>query len=156
MKTKRPLPYTEGSIKKISDFFLKPLIEYKPEHQNLRQFLERLLHITERDITQYRATKDFSFVGKYVGTPNAPVWGIKTGLIKAGRQVWARVDSTHEDRIDVEIYSGKGSKTKIFQLTRREFNEKVKPFVEEVVMPEREQKYLVQGAWVYARRLRRD
>lgn len=153
MKKKRPQPYKQGVIQKIANLFIRPLMKHKPPGRGMKQFLEDIFNTETREITQYVTKKDFSFVGALVKVPNRPYPGIKSGNIVVGTQVWVRIDSTHDDRVDVEVYGGQGKSEKVYQLTQKEFREKVKPFVEKVVMPERDKRFYLNRQWVLESRL---
>lgn len=116
----RPNPYEQGSIKKIADILLLPLIKAKPKLLDIRDWLEECFAIKTRSIHRYVAKKDFKLIGHFYQCPSKVSVGLGNRDIKMGMEVWVRVDSENSNRIDVEINRNKLG-TQIFKLTKLQF-----------------------------------
>jgi hypothetical protein len=156
VKTKRRPPHTQGKFSEIVRLFLRPLLEHKLPTMSVEQYLAEILHVKSRPITPYVVTKGFSFVGTDVSVTNDPRPNVDTGLIRRGSSVWVREDKKLQ-RVDLEITSGQGRKIRIFQLQPEDYAKKARPYLKEVKLPEREQKFLMPwGQWVRASRVRKS
>lgn len=135
----RPEPHTQGVLAIIYKHFFGALIKYKPGNyatdyttdprmrgaaesasaMTLKEWMEALFHLKDRDITRYISGKNFKMPGLYYQTANVKVQGIGYRTVNAGDEVYVRTDATIPDSVDVEVL---GSRQNVFCLTRLEWN----------------------------------
>lgn len=118
MPKKRPRPYKEGVLKEIYQYFIKPLLYLKPFNVHLQDWLEQVFCVEDRTIVRYRAKRKFKIPGLLWLSTNNLVEGTMNRHVTANTEVWIRKDVTMPDRIDVEIFGGRGEKKQVFILTR--------------------------------------
>ena len=114
-------PYNEGSLQRIADLFIKPLIPLKPTNMSYKEWLRRIFHVETREISKYRARKPFNMLGHYLETANVKTQGIGYRPVKRNDLLWVRTDSTMPDKVEIEIQSGVGSKSQVFELNQEEW-----------------------------------
>lgn len=123
--------YDEGSIKRIGELFIKPLVILKPDRMSLKRWLENLFHTDDREIAKYRAKQSFNLMGLYKETANVKVQGAGYRHVKWNALLWVRTDTATPDQIDIEIQSGTGNKSQVFQLNQEEWSRTL-PFLKKV------------------------
>lgn len=117
----RPDPITQGSYREIYEKFFGPLIQYKPPHYSIKDWLEELFHFRHRDIVRYVAKRSFTLPGLYYLAPLMPVQGIGFRSVKEGDELFVRTDARTPDVVDVEFHGGQGGKEQVFRLTASEW-----------------------------------
>lgn len=117
----RPEPMDQGSMKEIFRLFFAPLMAYKPNAMESREWMEYLFHLRDRDITRYEVKRNFIMPGLLLAAPLTAIQGIGYRRIKAGTEMYVREDISMPDVVHVEVQAGHGSPIQVFQLTRSEF-----------------------------------
>lgn len=115
-KKPRPDPFSEGVISLIYKWFFGPLIFYKPHDMAIKEWLEYLFDVKNREITRYRVTKPFTVPGLYYSAPLVKVQGIGYRELKEDDILWVRRDARNPDTIDVEFMGGQGRADQVFAL----------------------------------------
>jgi hypothetical protein len=118
----RPEPFSEGSITEIYKYFFGPLIHYKPALMPIKDWMEILFDLKNREITRYLVERPFHMPGLYYSAPAMKVQGIGYRDVKPDSIIWVRKDARNPDQIDVEFLGGQGKKDQMFQLTEHEWD----------------------------------
>jgi len=103
-------PQDEGAIKRIYEWFFKPLRQYKPETMTLSEWNETLFDSRNVEILQYRARRDFTLPGLYHRSPQVKIQGLGYRAVNKG------------DMIEVQYFGGPGQKDQLFTLNQSEWN----------------------------------
>lgn len=120
-KPERPDPFTEGSIADIYRHFFGRLIIYKPPNMAIKDWLEVLFDIPNRDIGRWKVSRDFRMPGLYYEAASTPIQGIGYRAVKAGAELWVRRDARDLNIVDVEWLGGQGNKDQVFRLNESEW-----------------------------------
>jgi hypothetical protein len=103
MKRREKHAFEEGSAKAIWTRIIAPLIRYKPQDQDMKQWLEILFHTEDRTIQRFVVKKPFTMPGLYHTAPLTKVQGIGPRHVNKGDIIWARMDVRNPSEIQVEI-----------------------------------------------------
>lgn len=120
-KKPRPDPYTQGSYRTIYEKFFGPLIYYKPNAYTIKDWLEALFHLKGRDIIRYVAKRPFEMPGLFYQSALIKTQGLGYRAVPEGTEVFARIDDTTPDNIDVEFCGGQGGAIQVFALNQSEW-----------------------------------
>lgn len=117
----RPWVIKQGVLRHIYKHFFGPLVQYKPDHLSIEQWMMYLFDSENRTILRFVATGPFWLPGLYYEVlPSIKVQGIGHRDVAPKQELYARFDARMPDVIDVE-YSG-GGKEQVFCLSRREWD----------------------------------
>lgn len=119
----RQIPVNQGSLAYISAIWIKPLLKLRPEGMSVANWLNYLFCTHQRAIKEYLVKQDFVLPGKYRVLPTRNALGKKEGYRKlnSGSSIWARVDSTIKNRVEVETQNAQGGKPQLFELTAKQW-----------------------------------
>lgn len=117
----------------IFEIFVHPLIKLKPQNWHMQDWLEAMFLVEERSIRRYEALSNFDLPGKLKVSANIVSTLIKHKKVKAKDNVWIRIDKTEPRKVDVEVFTGVGGKSYLFELNRDQLRSimpllKEKPF----------------------------
>lgn len=126
----RPDPYSQGSLKIIYEHFFGPLIRYKPQDYSIRDWMDVLFDLKNRDVVRYTAKKAFMMPGHFYAAPLMKVQGLGSRDVKPGTELYVRKDAHNPDVIDVEFQGGQGGANQVFALTAPEWG-RVQRYLEE-------------------------
>lgn len=119
---KRPKPIEEGVLATIYKKFVSPLVMYKPDDINLKEWLnEDIFHHKFRDIITYKARADFMLPGLFLESAIRKIQGIGYRLVKKDSIIIARKDH-RETFYNVEFFGGVGNKDQVFELSESQWN----------------------------------
>lgn len=124
----RPNPYSQGSLQRIADLFVKPLCVSKGKVEDIVEFLQWLFDINNRILIRSKVKREFSVPGVLKENGCIPIQGIGERRVKYNQVVWIRHDHRRPNVYEVETATGVGNKTQVFQLTAQEFRY-VKQFI---------------------------
>jgi hypothetical protein len=114
-------PIEQGSIQEVYRRFIAPLVKYKPEAMELKDWMEGLFHHKDRDISRYVVTIPFNLPGLYHLSANQKVQGLGSRWLFAGNVLFVRQDLTQPDIVEVEVVGGHGKENRMFSLTLQEW-----------------------------------
>jgi hypothetical protein len=107
----------------IAQYFIRPLIKFKPEHMSLTNYLEWIFQTPFRTIETYKAKESFMTLGEYVELP-----GRKRGIpgkprrVREGQLVWYRHDSKQKPDVhELSFLSGRGQKEVLYRMNNWEW-----------------------------------
>lgn len=112
-------PIDEGSMRKIYDLFIVPLLSNNL-FQDGNRFLESIFRVDQRTINHWVATEDFFMPGLYRAAPMVKIQGTGYNKIKAGSGLLSRKDED-DPTIDVEFMAGPGQQDQVFCLETLEW-----------------------------------
>jgi len=108
---------------KIVEWFLKPLTKYKPNGSSLKDWLDNLFHLKNREIKEYIVDQDFTMLGMLVAAPYIKYYGTGDRKINKGTLLYYRYDWSLPNYIDVEII--KDNRQQVFSLTKSEWEKTI-------------------------------
>lgn len=123
-------PYAEGSLQKIYDWYIAPLLKYKPADMPYAEWMKVIFNYATRDIIRYRVKRRFKLPGLFRLAAAAPVQGLGHRMLAKGDYILVRFDSTQPDAIDVEALVGQGQKDSTFLLSEAQFDS-IRTYLEE-------------------------
>jgi hypothetical protein len=109
----------DGSLKRIWDWFLAPLVQYKPAATDVEQWMESLLDVKNRDIARYQARRGFKMPGLFCAAPLVRLQGLGKRKIRAGETLWVRQDALNPGWVEVETVD---RHAQVFVLSTTEWN----------------------------------
>lgn len=109
-------PFDEGAIQDLYRYFFGRLIHYKPEGLSIKDWMEEVFGVKYRDISCYVCTKPFIMPGLFYAAGAVKVQGMGYRYVEPGDQLYVRQDVRSPDSVDVEINSGQGKRTQVFNM----------------------------------------
>jgi len=98
-------PDKEGSLRRIFELFIEPLLKYKPEDWELREFISSyFFNAEERTIEKKKAAQDFKMPGALKVLPTRAIRGVGQRQIAKGSELWIRRDLPRK-KVEIEIHS---------------------------------------------------
>jgi hypothetical protein len=116
-KKPRPDPYEQGSLKLIYKWFIGPLIIYKPASYSIKEWLEEIFDLKNREIVRYVAKQTFTLPGLYYASAAHKIQGIGERRIRMGDVLWVRFDARNPGFVDVERTKKNDLEEDVFNLT---------------------------------------
>jgi len=121
--TKKGRPFRDEltNFKKIGEWFIAPILAYKPEVVPEPVFLDWAFHAEQRVSIRYTAASAFKIPGFDIEVPNVPVQGTGYRVVKRGTTLLVRHDITQPNSYQVSFMGGQGDKEQVFELTKSEW-----------------------------------
>lgn len=116
-RRKKRKPIEQGSLKKIVDYIIGPLVKLRPEEYNIKEWLNYIFNFETRKVDLYRSIKPFRLSGLELDHNCKLTRSVITRDIKPNTLFWVRIDETMPARIDVEFLYGRGKKAFLLQIT---------------------------------------
>ena len=102
---------------KLTQYFFKPLLKYRPEGMEIRDWMDFLFGTTFRTIDTYTVTTSCQLKGLTITRTGRRAANFGSRHIKPGHLVYVRTDSRTPNTIDVEVVEGAKKRTRVFELT---------------------------------------
>lgn len=123
-------PMDEGVYRELYQYFFGRLIQYKPDHVSIGQWMEHLFHTKSRFIERHRVEKPFRMPGLLYVAGSKKVQGTGYRDVPKDAELWVRVDETVSDQVDVLWLGGVGNKELQYCLTDAQWD-----FVQQQLRP---------------------
>lgn len=117
LKKKITRLHREGDLGKIIEYFLNPLLKYRPEGMETRDFLDLLFGAGFREINRYRAFNATQIKGTSITRHGVKADNFGYRTIKPGDVLYVRTDTRTPNVIDVEVMIGQGRRSRVFRLS---------------------------------------
>lgn len=123
------------SKKKFFDYFVGPILKFKPKQEDPRDWLNLVFCVNSRIIRKFKVKEEFCVPGNRRMIVDGDPWPREQrgyAVVKKKRILFMRHDRTEKNKFDIEVQIGDNKNYSWFKLTEAEWTLLVLPKLKEI------------------------